>query len=111
MSRAMRSWPHTHRSLSRLGDAQKCHVRAKRETSACAAAAETELFDPGDVGSDMGDGSLCTLELSQKGAITTVVSTMDYHTKQARDAAVATGMTDGMEQSYAGLDALLPELR
>lgn len=71
----------------------------------------TELFDPGDVGGNMGDGALITLELTQSGPITTVVTTMDYYTKQSRDAAVSTGMTDGMEASYAGLDALLPELR
>ena len=35
---------------------------------------------------------------------------MDFYTKEARDAAVATGMTDGMEVSYQGLDELLPEL-
>jgi uncharacterized protein YndB with AHSA1/START domain len=71
----------------------------------------TELFDPGDVGGNMGDGALVTLELTQSGAITTVVTTIDYYTKHSRDAAVATGMTDGMEAGYARLDGLLPELR
>ena len=32
-----------------------------------------------------------------------------YGSKDARDAAVATGMTDGMEQSYQLLDALVSE--
>ena len=71
----------------------------------------TEFFDPGDVGGNMGDGALVTLELTQAGAITTAVTTMDYYTKQSRDAAIATGMTDGMEASYAVLDGLLKELR
>jgi uncharacterized protein YndB with AHSA1/START domain len=71
----------------------------------------TELYDPGDVGGDMGEGALITLELTQHGAITTYVSVMDFHTKQARDAAVATGMTDGMEMSFAALDAMLPQLQ
>jgi hypothetical protein len=31
---------------------------------------------------------------------------MDFHTKDARDAAVATGMTDGMEMGYARLDEM-----
>jgi hypothetical protein len=34
---------------------------------------------------------------------------IDFGTREARDAAVATGMTDGMEQSYALLDRLLGE--
>ena len=81
-----------------------------REVSPPSKLVHTEFYDPGDVGGDMGDGSLITLELTQAGAITTAVVDMDFHTKQARDAAVATGMTDGMEQSYAGLDAMLVEL-
>jgi uncharacterized protein YndB with AHSA1/START domain len=70
----------------------------------------TEYYDPGDVGGDMGEGSLITVELTQAGALTTVVTTMDFHTREARDAAIATGMTDGMEMSFAALDGLLPEL-
>jgi hypothetical protein len=36
-----------------------------------------------------------------------VTALVDFGSKEARDAAVATGMTDGMEQSYQGLDRLL----
>ena len=36
---------------------------------------------------------------------------MDFRSREARDAAVATGMTDGMEQSYQLLDTLLGEHR
>jgi hypothetical protein len=32
-----------------------------------------------------------------------------YDSKEARDAAIATGMTDGMETSYERLDKLLAE--
>jgi uncharacterized protein YndB with AHSA1/START domain len=70
----------------------------------------TQFYDPGDVGGDMGDGLLITLELTQAGAITTAVSTLDFHTKHVRDAQLATGMTDGMEHGYARLDAMLVEL-
>ena len=38
--------------------------------------------------------------------ITTVTSLIDFGSKEAREAAVATGMTDGMEQSYQLLDEL-----
>jgi hypothetical protein len=36
---------------------------------------------------------------------------MDYGSKAARDAALSTGMTDGMEQSYQRLDRVLTEHR
>ena len=35
---------------------------------------------------------------------------MDFRTKEAREAAMSTGMTDGMESSYQLLDSLLTEL-
>jgi hypothetical protein len=34
---------------------------------------------------------------------------MDFGSKESRDAAVATGMTDGMELSYQLLDRLLAD--
>ena len=69
----------------------------------------TEFYDPGDVGGDMGNGALITVELTEKRGITTLVSLMDFGSKQARDAALSTGMTDGMESSYQLLDGLLSE--
>jgi uncharacterized protein YndB with AHSA1/START domain len=66
-----------------------------------------EYYDPGSVGGDMGKGALITVELTEEKGITTLTSLMDFGSKQARDAAVATGMTDGMEQSYQLLDGLL----
>ena len=41
--------------------------------------------------------------------MTTVTTLIDFGSKEARDAAVATGMTDGMEQSYQLLERLLGE--
>lgn len=41
--------------------------------------------------------------------MTTVTTLIDFGSKDARDAAVATGMTDGMEQSYELLDRLLSD--
>ena len=38
-----------------------------------------------------------------------MTSLMDFKTKAARDAAMSTGMTDGMEQSYQLLDEVLAE--
>jgi uncharacterized protein YndB with AHSA1/START domain len=81
-----------------------------REVSAPAKLVHTEYFDPGDVGGDMGEGSLITVELTEKNGVTTVSTLMDFGTRQARDAAMSTGMTDGMEMSYQVLDELLVEL-
>jgi uncharacterized protein YndB with AHSA1/START domain len=67
----------------------------------------TEFFDPGDVGGNMGEGAVVTLEFAEADGHTTVTSLIDYGNKRSRDAAVATGMTSGMEQSFQLLDALL----
>jgi uncharacterized protein YndB with AHSA1/START domain len=69
----------------------------------------TEHYDPGNVGGDMGDGSLIRVDFVQEEGFTTMTSIMDFKTKQARDAAMATGMTTGMEQSYQLLDAVLAQ--
>jgi hypothetical protein len=58
----------------------------------------------------MGEGALITVELTEKDGVTTVTTVMDFGTKEARDAAMSTGMTDGMEASYRVLDGLLAEL-
>lgn len=71
--------------------------------------AHTQLYDPGDVGGDMGDQALIRVELEERDGRTVLTSTMDFGSKQARDAAMSTGMTDGMEMSYQQLDALLAE--
>ena len=68
-----------------------------------------EYFDPGDVGGDMGNGALITTELTEKNGVTTLTSLMDFGSKETRDAALSTGMTDGMEASYKLLDAVLSE--
>ena len=44
---------------------------------------------------------------TEKHGITTLVTVMDFGSKEARDAAISTGMTDGMEVSYQRLDALV----
>jgi uncharacterized protein YndB with AHSA1/START domain len=65
-----------------------------------------EYYDPGDVGGAMptNDPAHITLELSESGGVTTLVNTMRFASKEARDGAVSTGMTDGMEMGYARLD-------
>src|SRR5262245_5705437 len=68
-----------------------------------------EYYDPGDVGGDMGNGALITVELTEADGITTMRALMDFGTKAARDAAMSTGMTEGMEVSYQLLDGVLAE--
>jgi uncharacterized protein YndB with AHSA1/START domain len=67
-----------------------------------------ERFDPGDVGGEMGE-ALVTSVLTEKNGVTTYSTTIHYASKAVRDAALKTGMTDGMEQSYEKLDELLAE--
>ena len=78
-----------------------------KEVSAPSKLVNSEFYDAGNVGGDMGKGALITVEFIENKGVTTMVSTMDFGTKEARDAAVATGMTDGMEQSYQLLDKVL----
>lgn len=70
--------------------------------------AHDEYYDPGDVGGAMpaSDPALVTLELSEAGGVTTLVSTIRFASKEARDGAVSTGMTDGMEMGYVRLDEM-----
>ncbi len=51
-----------------------------------------------------------TIELTDHGQWTLITTTIRYPSKEARDAAMATGMTEGADQSYARLDELLRSL-
>lgn len=70
-----------------------------------------EYYDPGDVGGDMpsNDPARITLELSESGGVTTLVCTMKFSSKEARDGAVSTGMTGGMEMGYVRLDDMFKQ--
>ena len=71
----------------------------------------TEGYDPGTVGDGYPSGgeALVTTTFAEEGGITTMTTVIDFGSKEARDAAVKTGMTDGMEQSYQLLDRVLQE--
>ncbi len=70
----------------------------------------SERFEPGTIGGEYpGSESLVTITFTEEDGVTTLTSFMDFGSKSARDAALATGMTDGMEQSYALLDRWLGE--
>ena len=67
-----------------------------------------QYFDPGNLGGAMpiDDPCIVSLELSEQDGVTTLVCNLKFASKEARDGAVSTGMTDGMEYSYTRLDDL-----
>ena len=77
------------------------------EVSRPAKLAHEEHFDPGDVGGPMStEPAIIRNELAEKNGVTTMVVTMVFPSKEARDGAVGSGMTDGMEKGYARLDGV-----
>ena len=81
-----------------------------REVQPLSKLVHTEAYDPGTVGDGHPESeALVSVTFTEDGGVTTVTTLIDFGSKEARDAAVATGMTDGMEQSYQLLDALLIE--
>jgi uncharacterized protein YndB with AHSA1/START domain len=70
----------------------------------------TEAYDPGSVGGGYPDqDAIVDVTFEEEGGVTTMTTLIDFRTKESRDAAVATGMTGGMEQSYQLLDRLLSD--
>ncbi len=68
----------------------------------------TQAYDAGTTGVGMGGGeAIVSVSFAEANGVTTVTTLIDFGSKQSRDAAVATGMTDGMEQSYQLLDQVL----
>ena len=68
----------------------------------------SEAYDPGTVSDDFPtDDAIVTVTFREDAGVTTMTTLTDFGSKEARDAALATGMTDGMEQSYQLLDRLL----
>jgi uncharacterized protein YndB with AHSA1/START domain len=65
-----------------------------------------QYYDAGnsEFGMPVGDPCIVSVELSEQNGVTTLVCNMTFVSKEARDAAVSTGMTDGMEHGYARLD-------
>ena len=54
--------------------------------------------------------TLNTLVFTEADGRTTIAQTVRYPSKEARDAALATGMTDGLEAGYERLDQVLRAL-
>lgn len=62
-----------------------------------------EIFDADWTGGE----TVVTTELEERDGVTHMTLTVRYATTAARDGALATGMTSGMEMSYARLDGVL----
>ena len=70
----------------------------------------TEAYDPGTLGEGYPrNEAIVTVTFTEDAGVTTVTTLIDFGSKETREAAMATGMTDGMEQSYQLLDGLLDE--
>jgi len=75
------------------------------EVNAPAKLAHEQNYDPGDVGGPMSsEPAIISNTFEEKNGVTTMVVTMLFPSKEVRDGAVASGMTDGMEIGYARLD-------
>ena len=82
-----------------------------REIEPASRIVHTEAYEPGTLGGSYpGEDAIVTVTFTEEGGVTTVTTLIDYGSKEARDGAVKTGMTDGMEMSYQTLDKLLAEL-
>jgi uncharacterized protein YndB with AHSA1/START domain len=67
---------------------------------------QTELFDEDWTGGE----TLATTRLTEQAGETTLTTTVLYSSKEARDGALRTGMTEGLDHSYDKLAALLDSL-
>ncbi len=63
----------------------------------------TQLFDEDWTGGE----TLVTTEIAERRGTTTLTITVRYVSREARDAAIQTGMTQGMEAGYQRLEQLL----
>lgn len=70
-----------------------------------------QFYDPDGFTSAMRTDNRCVIRatFAETNGITTLVTVMDFGTKEARDAAISTGMTDGMEFNYQTLDKIFAE--
>ena len=66
----------------------------------------TERVDGGEA---EGGEAVCTLELAVEDGRTVLAHSMRFASREARDGALATGMTDGMAMSYDRLEQVMAE--
>ena len=70
----------------------------------------TQIYDAGDLGISMGSQPyIVTVTFHEVNGITNMTTTIKFASKADRDAALSSGMTEGMEMSYQRLDGVLAE--
>jgi uncharacterized protein YndB with AHSA1/START domain len=69
----------------------------------------TQEFDPGTVGGNMANTAVGSISFEEANGQTAMVTVIKFQSVEDRDAALSTGMTDGMEVSYWLLDAMIAE--
>ncbi len=88
-----------------------------REVTPPARIVHTERMEMGPGGGECGETGgcpapwelICSLELSEQVGVTRMTMTLAFGSKQARDAALQSGMERGMEAGYVQLDTILAE--
>ncbi|WP_156460397.1 SRPBCC family protein [Devosia sp. Root635] len=65
-----------------------------------------EVFDDDWTGGE----AVSSLEFTEEGERTTLVNTITYSSKEARDGALATPMAEGMEFGFSKMDEVLAEM-
>lgn len=78
-----------------------------RQVTAPQKIVNTETFDPGTFGGDMGAEGLVTVTFLDSGKSTMVTTQLECQSKEDLDKELATGMTDGMGMSFKLLDKVL----
>jgi uncharacterized protein YndB with AHSA1/START domain len=83
---------------------------AFRDVEPASRLVHTQIYDPGTMGdAHPTNAAIVTVTFVEEAGATTMSTLVDFGSREARDAAVGTGMTDGMEQSYQLLDQVLVE--
>jgi uncharacterized protein YndB with AHSA1/START domain len=82
-----------------------------KEVDAPAKFTHAEFYDPGDIGGamDVSQPAMIRTSFAEKNGVTSLETVMKFASKEIRDAAVSTGMTDGMEMGYERLDTFFAE--
>ena len=82
-----------------------------REVEAPARMVHEENYDPGDLGGamDASNPAIIRTTFTEHDGVTKLELVMTFASKEIRDAAVSTGMTDGMEMGYERLDQMFAE--
>ena len=70
----------------------------------------TQIYDAVDLPDSMGEKeSVVAVKFTEADGVTLAATTIEFASKEDREVALSTGMTEGMEMSYKQLDEVLAE--